>query len=226
VKFEKHYHVSLGALTKALGEDAVVNGFLLQDKELAEKDSVNSLYLSPEDAVNLKLAKIAKKNNLDDQQFVKPVVSFGILSKIIHYIAPEQAPNTLFNRYSDLYCWSRWHKIMYSGLASIPSVESIYASEDNKKISPNDHLLTQEKRDTVSFANYSRNVERKAVKYILSILTGVEILRGPALFMKRGEFFKVLYRTADGVVMWFNVVVQVAFPLFILLSAVAVPSCY
>jgi hypothetical protein len=227
VKFEKHYKISVGALTKVFGED-VVHKFLLQDEELAEKDRVNRMYLSPEDAINLKLADLAKKNNMGDalvKQFVKPVVSFGVISRIVHYFAPKQGPNTLFNRYSEFYTWSRWHTIMYSGLASLPSVESVYASEDNKKISPNDHILNKEGH-IVSFANFSRNVEGMAAKYVVSILTGVEILRGPALFVKRGEVIKFIYRSTDGVVMWFNVAVQCIFPVFILLSAFAVPSCY
>ena len=156
VKFEKHYKVSMGDLTKVLGNEPV-RGLLFEDRELAEKDSTDTKYLTAEDAVNQRFARIAKENNLNRDlitQFEKPLVHFGVLSRIMHKIAPKAAPNTLFQRYTDLYTWSRWHAIMYGGVAKPPPVESIYDKQTNNHISPNDHHVNLVGEEPVAFQNF------------------------------------------------------------------------
>merc|ERR1711871_1309872 len=117
---------------------------------------------------------------------------------------------------------------MYGGLSKIPPAETVYDFEKNKSVSPNDHMIGITEEDSVTFANFSfqRNADKRAIQYLISILTLVEFWRGPTMFLKRGEPVKCTYRLVDGVVMWFNVFVQCGFPIFILFCAFVIPSCY
>ncbi len=226
---EKHFGLAQDIVTGIYDEHAFYN------PALAAKDKVNPLYMSAEDIGYARISKIAKENNVDEnivREFEKPVEHFGIVSKTLNYIAPSIAPNTLFKRYEHFYCWSVWEKVLYTGISPLPEMATVFDVETNKNIFPllpgRVKIKVDESHTRVPFENLAvhHTTSGKTVRYISSVLFGYEFIKGTRLAIKRRSIPRIIFRIADGFLMWLNIFVQTAFPFFIAYCAVAVPVCY
>ena len=213
--------------TKVWGEKN--RGF--KNQKVSDVDMINPLYLTAEDAGNSRLARIATENGVPQSvvdTFVKPTVYFGGITYIVGLLFPVLPSSTIYKRYTLFRSWSYWHRFMYEGFSPLPDPDSVFDQVENSKIMPSTGLSIAA-ADTIHFLNFDQQFGSAATEktaYIWRVVVGYEFVAGMKKAFRKKSLPRILFRIADGVTNWGNIIVQVLFPFMICFASMFVPWCY
>lgn len=127
----------------------------LKSRKQGNMDERDPNYVSKEARYRNQAGRIATTvdNSLAVWAFVEPVVSFGIVDRILVAIGLKQTG--VFQRYRDYYVWSRWEKVLF--LSPVPRSPDERCSSkmlaSNRKLAVHDGDGDQIEDDTSGYAS-------------------------------------------------------------------------
>lgn len=214
--FCEEYGITLEALREAVDNN---ESCLLNEKK-AREDEENLDLLSPFEAIEKRLgsAALKKKNWTAIKEYVKMPSQFGLLSAIKNKVFQIEKGSVFYN-FEGYRTWSSWDKLLF--LPPVPDMKSTFDKGKTDQI-----ISTEEK----PFRNH--DVIAGADPF-MSFMMDLLITLGGAAWIKdvlrniRSQSYKAaVFRFFDGLIEVMALLVQIGFPLFILMGMFVVPACY
>mmetsp|Transcript_1892 Transcript_1892/g.3777 ORF Transcript_1892/g.3777 Transcript_1892/m.3777 type:complete len:708 (+) Transcript_1892:251-2374(+) len=215
--FARVYHIDEAEVVAACGGE----GEGLYNRKQALIDQKEPKYMNGEEALDFKCAQAAKrlKKTFAIEEYQKNISYFGGEGNIFEHITGGNTSFAVFNKLENFRVWSRWERVLYIG--DIPEGRPWEDEEKNKSIEST--ILEPFKNHSVLAGS---SAFRAFLVEIFETLTFIHGYKNIKKCLANNNHIAAFFRFILMFVDFGAVLIQILFPIFVLMALFYVPICY